>query len=74
MASEGAPWHAAYPKPKNADPEAISREEVLRRLNRGNQPDRDFLLVDLRRNDHEVRCRTICGLRVRMIGFLTSNM
>lgn len=54
MASE-LPWHAAYPKPKNTAPDVISRSEVLERLNRGEQPGRDFLLIDLRRNDHEVR-------------------
>jgi hypothetical protein len=54
MASEPAPWHAAYPKPKNTA-ETISHSEVLGRLNRGELPGRDILLVDLRRNDHEVR-------------------
>lgn len=54
MASEGAPWHEAYPNPKNTA-ETISRSEVLERLNHGEQPGRDFLLVDLRRNDHAVR-------------------
>jgi arsenical-resistance protein 2 len=55
MASETGPWHAAYPKPKNTDPQSISRSEVLKRLDNGEEPGRDFLLVDLRRSDHEVR-------------------
>ncbi|KAF7502353.1 hypothetical protein GJ744_005994 [Endocarpon pusillum] len=53
MTTENAPWYAAYPKPKNTSPDSISRSEVLDRLDRGEQPGRDFLLVDLRRNDHE---------------------
>ncbi len=55
MPTENTPWHAAYPKPKNTSPDSISRSELLERLNRGKQPGRDFLLIDLRRNDHEVR-------------------
>lgn len=55
MASEAVPWHAAYPKPKNTAPGSISRSELMERLNRGEQPGLDFLLIDLRRNDHEVR-------------------
>ena len=58
MASETTPWHAAYPKPKNSNPEEINRSEVLERLRQGEQPGREFLLVDLRRNDHEVRLAT----------------
>ncbi|KAK3933880.1 arsenical-resistance protein 2 [Diplogelasinospora grovesii] len=47
------PWCAAYAAPK---PEAatIPREEVLVML-KERRPGKDFVLVDLRRNDHEVR-------------------
>ncbi len=50
-----APWYAAYPAPKsNAD--GISREEVLEMLKAGEEvAGKDFVLVDVRRNDHEVR-------------------
>jgi hypothetical protein len=68
MASEGPPWHAVYPNPKNTA-EAISRSEVLERLNHGEQPGRDFLLVDLRRNDHEVRHIIVNGAE----SYLSSN-
>lgn len=54
------PWHAAYPAPRKAEPLGATREEVLAMLkaqreaqNSGDK--RDFLLVDLRRVDHEVR-------------------
>ena len=32
----------------------IEREELLKQLQMGKQPGVDFLLVDLRRTDHEV--------------------
>lgn len=54
MASEAPPWHAAYPKPIRTA-ESISGAEVLEKFNRGEQPGREFLLIDLRKNDHEVR-------------------
>lgn len=47
------PWHAAYPTP-DGTPASISREELLQYMREGAVPGRDFLLVDLRRNDHEV--------------------
>ncbi|KAK4112897.1 Rhodanese-like protein, partial [Canariomyces notabilis] len=54
------PWHAAYPAPRNSQPDGITREEVLDLLKsklvvtdgKASGP-RDFVLVDLRRNDHE---------------------
>jgi hypothetical protein len=52
MATE-APWHAGYPAPKS-ETKTISREEVLELYSAGKQPGVDFLLIDLRRNDHEV--------------------
>ncbi|SPO04111.1 related to arsenate reductase (Arc2) [Cephalotrichum gorgonifer] len=51
-----APWYAAYPAPRNAQPESLTREQVLEML-KSSDPSgggaRKFLLVDLRRNDHE---------------------
>lgn len=47
------PWYAAYPSPKST-PERIPRETLLADLNNGAVAGKDFLLVDLRRNDHEV--------------------
>ncbi|KAK3933918.1 Rhodanese-like protein [Diplogelasinospora grovesii] len=46
-------WHAAYPAPKIEAP-SLTRETVLEMLRDGNNVSgRDFVLVDLRRNDHE---------------------
>ena len=53
-AASPAPWHAAYPAPK-AEASAISREDVLSMLRSGESvAGKTFVLVDLRRNDHEV--------------------
>jgi hypothetical protein len=48
------PWHAAYPAPRGAAL-SISREELLQWIREGKQAGKDFLLVDLRRTDYEVR-------------------
>lgn len=48
------PWYAAYPAPKS-EVVTISREEVLELLKTTPLEKRDFVLVDLRRNDFEVR-------------------
>jgi arsenical-resistance protein 2 len=49
------PWHTAYPAPKT-DPTAIRREEVLLKMqNVTENINQDFILVDLRRNDYEVK-------------------
>ena len=48
-----APWYAAYPAPKS-EAATISREEVLELLKTTPIEKRDFVLVDLRRNDFEV--------------------
>lgn len=50
--SAQAPWHAAYPAPRTTDPGALAKEDVLGMLQRDEQ---DFVLIDLRRNDHEVQ-------------------
>ncbi|CAK7235578.1 hypothetical protein SBRCBS47491_009340 [Sporothrix bragantina] len=48
-----APWHAAYPDP-TSDVVFISREDVLALLNDSTLvAGKDYLLVDLRRNDHQ---------------------
>ncbi|KAJ8125777.1 hypothetical protein O1611_g7861 [Lasiodiplodia mahajangana] len=46
------PWHAAFPAPKTTQPASLSREEVLDKLRTG-VVGRDFILVDVRRNDYE---------------------
>ncbi|KAJ5257228.1 hypothetical protein N7478_013332 [Penicillium angulare] len=47
------PWHAAYPDPKSTVP-SVSRAEVLNWLRDGRQSGKDFVLVDVRRTDHEL--------------------
>ena len=48
------PWHAAYPAPKTIA-SAISRETLLSWMLEGKVAGKDFVLVDLRRTDYEVR-------------------
>lgn len=54
MAQEAA-WYDAYPKPRNQSPAIVRREELLQWLKDGQKPGVEFLLVDLRLNDHKVR-------------------
>ncbi|KFA81523.1 hypothetical protein S40288_09045 [Stachybotrys chartarum IBT 40288] len=52
-------WHAAYPAPRDAKPEALTPSQVLNLLQSGDvvaHQDK-VVLVDLRRNDHEVSVR-----------------
>lgn len=48
------PWYAAYPAPRQATPPWTSRAEVLQLFRDGKQAGRDFILIDLRKTDHEV--------------------
>lgn len=54
MASNERPWHANYPSPRNTAA-SILRQEVLQWLQAGKLPGDDYVLVDVRRNDFEVR-------------------
>ncbi|OCK93535.1 uncharacterized protein K441DRAFT_661445 [Cenococcum geophilum 1.58] len=47
------PWYAAYPAARNKDPATISRLDLLALIKQGKKPGKDFILVDLRRTDHE---------------------
>ncbi|KFA69448.1 hypothetical protein S40285_04627 [Stachybotrys chlorohalonatus IBT 40285] len=49
------PWHAAYPAPRDTEPEAWSPSQVLSLLQSGDAAAQQgkVVLVDLRRNDHE---------------------
>jgi arsenical-resistance protein 2 len=49
-----SPWYASYPEPQRKAG-SVSREELLQWLRDGKQSGNDFLLVDLRRTDFEVR-------------------
>lgn len=57
------PWHEAYPAPKS-EVDALPRHELLRWLREGKLAGRDFVLVDVRRNDFEVLAfmRVHCGV------------
>jgi arsenical-resistance protein 2 len=51
-----APWHAAYPTPRKTEPASISREALLDLMTKSNGcAAKDFLLIDLRRTDNEVK-------------------
>lgn len=69
MAAE-TPWHAAYPEPRNKNPDSISREKLLQRLEAGQESGKDFLLVDLRRTDYEV---SVCTLNTSIQLILLSQ-
>jgi len=53
MTEEPPPWHAAYPAPRTTNPPSVSRAELRAWLKEGQTPGVNFVLVDLRRNDHE---------------------
>ncbi|KAI5465212.1 hypothetical protein BGZ63DRAFT_379616 [Mariannaea sp. PMI_226] len=58
-------WHTAYPSPRDIEPESLGREQVLAKLRDGNKlPGTNFLLVDLRGNDHKVSSRQLSGFSV----------
>ncbi|KAK5289427.1 hypothetical protein LTR99_011258 [Exophiala xenobiotica] len=46
-------WHEAFPNPRNQSPDAITREDLLERLQKDQKPGVDFLLVDLRKTDYQ---------------------
>ena len=51
------PWHEAFPAPREGQSASVAREELLGWLEEGgsgNVIGRDFVLVDVRRNDHQV--------------------
>jgi hypothetical protein len=57
------PWHTAYPSPRDTEPESLTQKQVLAKLRAGNELlGTDFLLIDLRSNDHEVSSGTLCFL------------
>jgi len=51
--SKDAPWYAAYPEAKSTAT-TMTRYDLLDMMNKGKKPGEDYLLVDLRRVDHEV--------------------
>lgn len=53
-ASTEKPWYEAYPPARCTTPGSINSTELLHALQQGRKPGVDFILVDLRRNDHDV--------------------
>lgn len=51
-----APWHAAFPAPTKKEPGTMTQGEVLQMIKDcENEAGKDYLLVDLRKNDYQVR-------------------
>lgn len=48
------PEFEAYPAPKNLQSKTVTREELRQWILDGQKPGKDFLLIDVRREDHEV--------------------
>ena len=46
------PWHSAYPEPRS-EPGSITREQVLQLLRQDTASGKAFMIIDLRRIDHE---------------------
>ena len=55
-----AQWHDGYPAVKSQDVPVLSRSEFLGMVRSGASPGQDFILVDLRRNDHVVCSSRVC--------------
>lgn len=56
------PWHAKYPAPEH-QPGSLTREQLLELMKQvGDVAGADFLLVDLRRNDHEVSLNSVSAI------------
>ena len=53
-AGSSGPWYAVYPAPRNPNPASMQRKDVLEMI-KHSEVGKDFVLVDLRRNDHDVR-------------------
>lgn len=51
--AKDAPWYAAYPEARSS-PVTITRANLLDMIETGKRSGVDFILIDLRRADHEV--------------------
>lgn len=52
--AEAPKWYEAYPEPRSKNPGAVSARELITLFQLGETAGTDFLLIDLRRTDHEV--------------------
>lgn len=48
------PWFEAYPAPKTAKSDTVTKEELRQWILGGEKSGKDFIVVDVRREDHEV--------------------
>lgn len=55
-----AQWYDGYPAVKSQDVPVLSRSDLLGMIKSGASPGQDFILVDLRRNDHVFCNSRIC--------------
>ncbi|THW66526.1 hypothetical protein D6D19_09317 [Aureobasidium pullulans] len=46
------PWYAGYPEARSS-PATITRSDLLNMIEAGKKPGVDYILIDLRRTDHE---------------------
>lgn len=49
-----SPWDPNYPIAQNQNPASLTRQDILSMLSSGQKPGEDFMLIDLRREDHIV--------------------
>lgn len=49
------PWEQIVPQARCISPKSITRHEVLEMLEANQNPGADFLLVDVRKTDHQVK-------------------
>lgn len=49
-----APWYAAYPTAHTQTPATINRAELFQLIKRSPNESKSYVLVDMRRADHEV--------------------
>lgn len=54
---EEKPWHAAFPAPVST-PEQVEAEVLKQQMDEQPASERDFIVVDVRRTDFEVRRAT----------------
>lgn len=73
MSEQPIPWEQVVPRAHNLSPQSMTRDALLKMFFAGQKPGRDFLLVDVRREDHEVQLRfptnTIVVSRLRADDF-----
>lgn len=48
------PWEQVVPSARTTSPQSITRQKVLEMVRAGQKPGVDFLLIDVRREDHLV--------------------